>query len=110
MVENIIVEHTAGASPETKTAWQEAAKSWRLPFWDWAASTRVPDIARDERIMIDTPAFPSTQYRNPVFKFSMPRGDKMGDHGVPRVWGGDDIGWVPVSLLSKSGSCTYVGS
>ena len=109
-MESVIAKHTAGAPSGTKTAWREAADSWRLPYWDWASqnTTRFPAIARNPKIEIDTPAYPSKSYCNPMYKFVMPKSEKMGDHGVPAVNGGTDVGWVPVSLLSLSAAYAYL--
>ncbi|MCJ1399563.1 hypothetical protein MMC11_002765 [Xylographa trunciseda] len=89
LMEGVITKYTAGAPTQTKSAWRDAADSWRLPYWDWATqtTTRFPAIAREPDIEIDTPAYPSKSYRNPMYKFVMPKLEKMGDHGVPEVSG-----------------------
>ena len=99
--DGIIAKHTAGASSDVQSAWKEAARTWRLPYWDWASrkdTPGIPDIAMHPTIKIDTPAFPhEPPYPNPMFKFSMPKGETMGKHGVPAVLDPHGLP-IPVSL------------
>lgn len=32
--------------------WQDAANSWRLPYWDWAADPDVPAVVRQRDLSI----------------------------------------------------------
>ncbi|RGP69879.1 di-copper centre-containing [Fusarium longipes] len=51
--------------------WQNMANSWRLPYWDWAANPRVPDVVRNATVSIvnfDSKTQETTS--NPLYQFS----------------------------------------
>jgi tyrosinase len=73
-----------------------ACDSWRLPYWDWAAQKpqpygnpnySVPQIVTLPRLDV----FPSSgkveNVPNPMYKFTMPDGETMGQQGIgkPRL-------------------------
>ncbi|KAF5637739.1 di-copper centre-containing protein [Fusarium sp. NRRL 52700] len=56
---------------DQQAVWREAASSWRLPYWDWAADPSVPSVVRGDTISIvdfdgKTPFFTT----NPLYQFS----------------------------------------
>ncbi|SCV31922.1 uncharacterized protein FFFS_03045 [Fusarium fujikuroi] len=56
---------------DQQAVWQEAANSWRLPYWDWAANPCVPSVVRGETVTIvelDGKTVVSTS--NPLYQFS----------------------------------------
>ncbi|KAL2373098.1 hypothetical protein RJZ57_002435 [Blastomyces gilchristii] len=59
--------------------WLEAAYQWRLPFWDWAKYPKIPDLISKPRIRL---RFPAMTIYNPLYKFEMPNGKKMGVYGL----------------------------
>ncbi|EQL32948.1 hypothetical protein BDFG_04931 [Blastomyces dermatitidis ATCC 26199] len=59
--------------------WLEAAYQWRLPFWDWAKYPKIPDLMSKPRIRL---RFPAMTIYNPLYKFEMPNGKKMGVYGL----------------------------
>ncbi|KAF4626245.1 hypothetical protein G7Y89_g11919 [Cudoniella acicularis] len=56
-----------------------AAKKWRLPFWDWAKNPKMPDLLCWPTIKI---GLIRKTIDNPLYKFKMPKGKKMGAYGV----------------------------
>lgn len=77
--------------------WRDAAKTWRLPYWDWASEPRLPELVRNEDITIidgwvqgSQPT--TTTVPNPMYRFRMPGGAAMGDpiYGDYRVDGNED--------------------
>jgi tyrosinase len=72
---------------DQKGQWQLAASQWRLPYWDWAAPQPyindygVPEIFTTDTISIVLPGSHGKKvpYSNPLWKFSNPSGDKMGN-------------------------------
>ncbi|KAJ4248435.1 hypothetical protein NW762_012772 [Fusarium torreyae] len=52
-------------------AWQEAANSWRLPYWDWAANPSVPAVVREANIpIVEFDGKTLTSIPNPLYQFS----------------------------------------
>lgn len=58
---------------------REAASTWRLPYWDWAKNPRMPDLLRYPKFQIKMVGI---TIDNPLYKFKMPNGKKMGAYGV----------------------------
>jgi hypothetical protein len=75
-----------------RTIWEDAAKAWRLPYWDWAAvqgyinDFGVPEIFTKERIDIvdfaDNSPPTTVNIANPLWKFSNPAGVAMGHRSM----------------------------
>ncbi|KAL3465691.1 hypothetical protein BJX64DRAFT_50398 [Aspergillus heterothallicus] len=75
--------------PDRQEPWRDAAKEWRLPYWDWALKQPyieglgIPEIFTKDRIDImdlsdNNP--PTTENMvNPLARFSNPTGVAMGD-------------------------------
>lgn len=66
--------------------WALAAKDWRLPYWDWAAETSLPEIAISEKIEVIKSWDGKQESRpemekidNPMYRFRMPGLKPMGD-------------------------------
>jgi tyrosinase len=82
-----------------RTAWENAAREWRLPYWDWAAKQGyinnygLPEVFTMDRIEIvdfaDNNPPTTVNIANPLWKFSNPVGVAMGHRsmGVFRLRG-----------------------
>ena len=79
--------------------WVQAAKRWRLPYWDWAAEPRLPDLMLNKCITIidswdgvSPPKLTPEPVPNPMYSFQMPGGKRMGDesYGDYRIDGNED--------------------
>lgn len=77
MVNEIIPKY-----PAYKDKYLEAARTWRLPFWDWAKNPRVPTMARYKTIGITFGGEPKMEIANPLYQFRMPNDKKMKVYGV----------------------------
>ncbi|KAK6952426.1 hypothetical protein Daesc_006963 [Daldinia eschscholtzii] len=77
MVNEIIPEH-----PKYKNEYLEAARTWRLPFWDWAKHSKVPKMVRWRRVEITIGGNPPVIIDNPLHQFKMPNDKRMGIYGV----------------------------
>ncbi|KAL7936844.1 Monophenol monooxygenase [Trichoderma chlorosporum] len=88
---------------EAKTrgdVWVKAAKRWRLPYWDWAVESKLPELLRNDSISIivawDGVSLPKFDVvTNPMYSFRMPGGKPMGDpsYGDYRIDGNEDGPW-----------------
>jgi tyrosinase len=90
----IIARHVPAGSQ--RTAWEDAAKQWRLPYWDWAVKQRyigdygLPEIFTKERVpILNFDRTTTTNIINPLWKFSNPTGVPMGHRsmGIYRLRG-----------------------
>lgn len=79
---------------DLKEKYKEAADGFRFPYWDWAAKKDrnnkkiydLPEIAKQPRIQVLTYDGATTAYvDNPMYKFKMPGGERMGCSGVPDI-------------------------
>ncbi|KAH6849645.1 tyrosinase [Chaetomium sp. MPI-CAGE-AT-0009] len=77
MVDEVIPR--MGVGREGENYLRAAANSWRLPFWDWAKNPEIPKLVRPARFRIP---LIKKEIDNPLYKFKMPNGRKMGDYGV----------------------------
>jgi hypothetical protein len=80
MVKEIIPRY-----PGYEDRYFEAAKTWRLPFWDWAKNPRVPKRVRCKRFNMEIGGQPVFQIENPLYQFRMPGDRKMRTYGVGSV-------------------------
>lgn len=65
---------------DQRSEYQAAAITLRVPYWDWAVSPKLPDIAINPKISINTP----TGFReldNPMFNYTF-QSDAAGN-GFP---------------------------
>ena len=78
---------------EVRPQWEEAAANWRLPFWDWATQTAVPNLSKSPIAIVPTADGKGEQpIPNPLYQFRNPLGEpwstlKVDDFKDP---------WVPV--------------
>lgn len=69
---------------QDRSAWQAAASRWRLPYWDWAATNRLPELVCNQNINVvtswnsDTGTPDKKSVPNPMYRFQMPGGQPMG--------------------------------
>jgi tyrosinase len=78
-----MVQEVIPQFPEDHQAsWRQHAESWRLPFWDWARTGRVPDLAKYPTITVPRPEGGSMRIDNPLFQFRMPTDKPMRSEGV----------------------------
>lgn len=76
--------------PEDKRAtWVEAADTWRLPYWDWAAHPEAPKLASRPLVTVTMPNGGTTEMDNPLYQFRMPNDKLMGTEGVESKGGVD---------------------
>ena len=97
---------------ELKKIWKIAAQNWRLPYWDWANDSNVPELLTKPRVkIVDTvdpfgknPLFKEVD--NPMWRFRMPTGKPMGDdsHGDYKI---NYVDGLPVSSQWHPRSCQY---
>ena len=72
----------------------EAARTWRLPYWDWAMKKPLPEdsqkrdydvplVVLTKEVSIRLPGIPGYgQYPNAFYQFTMPRGIAMDDESL----------------------------
>ena len=72
----------------------EAARTWRLPYWDWAMKKPLPEnpqkrdynvplVVLTKEVCIRLPTIPGYgKYPNAFYQFTMPRGIEMGDESL----------------------------
>lgn len=64
--------------PTEKSQWEKAAKTWRLPFWDWAVPQAdtddygVPGLVNQPEVDILKPGSQggTESFTNPLYKFT----------------------------------------
>lgn len=79
MVDDIIPKFPA----DVQQSWKDAANSWRLPFWDWARTTKVPRLARYPTTIVPTADGKGEErISNPLYQFIMPNNRNMGTEKV----------------------------
>lgn len=100
--------------PESKRKdFLDAAATFRLPYWDWAAKKErsgsdspiydIPLIAKEPRIeVLSFDGANTTFLPNPMFKFTMPDDERMGCSGVSDVQDTTSDGKI-VSIPVKMG-------
>lgn len=70
--------------PESeRAAWTAAASEWRLPFWDWGITSKVPKLCKYPTTVVPTSDGKSEErIDNPLYQFKMPTGKPMGSEEV----------------------------
>jgi tyrosinase len=83
-------------------AMNEAADTWRLPFWDWAmkkptwnpdnqddpanktpgTGPNVPFVITQVNVPVLTSIGDATLVKNPLFNYALKEGSSFGDYGV----------------------------
>ncbi|KAI1377225.1 tyrosinase [Hypoxylon crocopeplum] len=81
----IMVNEIIPKYPTHKDEFLEAARTWRLPFWDWAKNPKVPGLVRLPQITIRVGSDPDITIDNPLYQFRMPNNKKMGVYGVGQI-------------------------
>lgn len=80
--------------PAYKDKYLEAARTWRLPFWDFAKNPRIPQMVRYRKVTITFGGEPKMEIENPLYQFRMPNEKKMKVYGVGPIVnfdGGDSL-------------------
>ena len=104
---DIMIEEIVNPMPDgqEKQLWKIAAQTWRLPYWDWASNSNVPELLTKELLEIVESAsivggVKIRKVHNPLWKFSMNTGKPMGDesHGPYKIEPDESF---PVSLMLK---------
>ncbi|KAL2824308.1 hypothetical protein BDW59DRAFT_162646 [Aspergillus cavernicola] len=68
---------------EGRSAWEEAALTWRMPFWDWGVSTSVPALSKYPTTVVPTAdGKDEERIPNPLFQFRMPTNKPMSSAGM----------------------------
>jgi tyrosinase len=82
---------------KAKTLWKLAARKWRLPYYDWARSSSLPQLVANPEISVIKDivdgVFQTVDVPNPMYSFrnGVAMGDaSMGDYRIPRA---DDVPW-----------------
>jgi Common central domain of tyrosinase len=75
----------------------DAANAWRLPYWDWAVTNALPDIATKPTFTVNRFDGQTVDIANPLYKFTMPGGKNMGTGGVQSISAGNEV--LPVRRL-----------
>lgn len=90
---------------------RDAVKTWRFPYWDWAATDDLPPLVKLETIEINikkvssVDGAPSGHICNPLNKFEMPSKEPMGAWGIKAIpEDNEKTKWRPVSIVS---SCIF---
>lgn len=56
--------------PGLKQRFQTAAAKFRVPYWDWALDSTLPDIiARQAKVTVLTPQGQNTEIPNPLYSY-----------------------------------------
>lgn len=91
-----------------------AAKTWRLPYWDWASTDDLPPLVRLTTFPIDIKEVPKIEHVphghivNPLNHFEMPSKESMGEWGVRAIAQDEkNTKWRPVSLTV---ACNFGGN
>jgi hypothetical protein len=81
-----IIEEFKIRDPTEKALWSYAADRWRLPYWDYAATPAIPEIAAIETIDVIMPGGDSKTYNpNPMWTYRIATKKPMGDDAMG-VW------------------------
>ncbi|RJE24069.1 hypothetical protein PHISCL_03605 [Aspergillus sclerotialis] len=68
---------------DERAAWTAAANEWRLPFWDWGITNKVPKLCKYPTTVVPTADGKSEErIDNPLYQFKMPTGKPMGSGEV----------------------------
>ena len=81
-----------------RAAYEKAASTWRLPYWDWAQLKErasglvydVPLLVQPPTIEVHGPTGPTKLSPNPLSRFLVPGGKAFGDLGRYSVEGFTD--------------------
>ncbi|KAI4599576.1 hypothetical protein KJ359_002023 [Pestalotiopsis sp. 9143b] len=92
---------------DRKKQWVEAADSWRLPYWDWAArqdyidETGLPMVFTEEQVQIEKPSsrYDYENVPNPLWIFVNPM---KGADGKPMPFGDPKMGENAFKLAKDS--------
>ncbi|KAI0877194.1 tyrosinase [Hypoxylon argillaceum] len=90
----IMVNEIIPRYPAYKDKYLEAARTWRLPFWDFAKNPRIPQMVRYRKVTITFGGEPKMEIENPLYQFRMPNEKKMKVYGVGPIVnfdGGDSL-------------------
>ncbi|KAL3487186.1 hypothetical protein BJX62DRAFT_246212 [Aspergillus germanicus] len=83
LFEIMVQEIVPGFPREERGAWEEAALSWRLPFWDWGVTSSVPDLSKYPTTVVPTSDGKGEErILNPLFQFRMPNNKPMSTAGM----------------------------
>ncbi|KAI1177287.1 tyrosinase [Nemania sp. FL0916] len=81
----IMVNEIIPKYPAYKDEYLKAARTWRLPFWDWAKNPKIPKMARYKSIWITFGGEPQVEISNPLYQFRMPNDKKMRVYEVGSI-------------------------
>jgi tyrosinase len=71
LLEQIISKNAVTISKQYKTnqaSWLTAGKTLRIPYWDWAADSNIPNIVQSQTVTITTPSGKKT-ITNPLYSY-----------------------------------------
>jgi hypothetical protein len=92
-----MIADTKDLSEVEKKPWFDAASQWRLPYWDYAANPKIPDIAGMPTVSIKTLSGKQKTFDpNPVWTYRMSQ--PMGK--LPKPYTIHQADGIPVCILS----------
>ncbi|KAK6507698.1 hypothetical protein TWF481_006121 [Arthrobotrys musiformis] len=86
-----IIEKDNNILPEQKDEYREAARTWRLPYWDYALNPKMANIAADQDVHIEFPNGEVHPVRNPMWQYKFDKEKTMGDDSLGD-WALEEIG------------------
>ncbi|KAL4879315.1 hypothetical protein BJY04DRAFT_220171 [Aspergillus karnatakaensis] len=83
LYEIMVLEIIPNFPQNERSAWNEAATTWRLPFWDWGTTSSVPDLAKYPTTVVPTAdGKDEERINNPLYQFRMPTNKPMSTAGM----------------------------
>jgi tyrosinase len=80
--------------PPVQTSYVAAAKTLRLPYWDWAASSAIPAIVSQPQVSVFTPTGLKT-FDNPLYRYKFP---PLDPNGFPTNAGDGFLATTPYTI------------
>lgn len=77
---NEIIPNQMPTDTATQKELIQAADAWRFPYWDWAAHSTVPLLAKTPEIEVQT-KFGTSKIKNPLYQYVLPKGKTFGTMG-----------------------------
>lgn len=66
-----------------RTLWSAAANQWRLPYWDYAETPAMPELAILKTVVVHRPGGGTLTFDpNPLWTYRIATGKPMGDESM----------------------------
>jgi tyrosinase len=72
VLQDKIQKLAASFPPEKIDKYRDAARSFRIPYWDWSQGDQggdVPDFFMSDSVLVDTPEETNFEMSNPLHRF-----------------------------------------